>query len=363
MWGLAALAALLLVCSGALAEPSAAFRSVVVFGDTQELTGSRRASDAARLREMVDWVLEHREDQHIDFVLHVGDAIRRGGALPLGPECLDDAGRCDPSRRFQGRRRSLPCGCKLLAAVDEEWRRFNAQWRRFDGVIPYAIVQGNHDNLGASVADGQLDRPGFAAFYGPEHFRATPGSGWVAGHVDARGVSQAWKFRLGEQEVLVIGAAHEFSPKALRWAESVLDEHPGLPVIALAHQYFWGVPPREDQPRPVWKKLVVPHADRFRLAVWGHVSPGEVRFVALGGVRLLRLRSDWQGDDARRGFLHLVRFYPGEEPRPEVEVLAFDPVRGRTRFENGLERSPATRGLFWLPRQPFAFFRPRGAPE
>jgi hypothetical protein len=353
---LAAALAGLLLASPTHGEGTDSFRTIVVFGDTQDLMDSR-LSDAERggFRAMVDWVLEHREDQRIDFVLHVGDAISRGGVLPLGPECLDGAGRCDSKRVFQRPKQSFACRCDLLGAVDEEWARFNAEWRRFDGVVPYAIAQGNHDNLGVSDADGQVDRPGFAAFYGARHFEAVPGSGLVASHADDQGISHAWKLHLGERPVLVIGAAHRFSTKAVRWAEGVLDAHPGVPAIALAHQHFWGVPPREDQPRTMWQRLVVPHADRFPLAVCGHVSPGEVRFVDLGGSRLLRIRSDWQGGRALSTYLNLVRFYEGPGLRPEVEVLAFDPVRGRTAFERGLERSAGTRGRVWLPRQPFSF--------
>jgi hypothetical protein len=316
-------------------------------------------SDRGGFRAMVDWVLEHREEQHIDFVLHVGDAISRGGALPLGPECLDETARCDSNRVFQRSEQSLPCRCELLRAVDEEWANFNAEWRRFDGVVPYAIVQGNHDNLGVSDADGQLDRPGFSTFYGSRHFEAIPGSGLVASHEDDRGISHAWTFRLGDRSVLVVGAAHRFSREAVRWAEGVLDAHPGLPAIALAHQFFWGVPPREDQPREFWSQLLVPRADRFSLAVWGHVNPGEVRFVTAGGSRLLRIRSDWQSRRARSTYLNLVRFYEGPGVPPEVEVLAFDPVRGRAVFERGLDRSASMRGRVWLPRQPFVFERAR----
>jgi hypothetical protein len=343
-----------------LASPSlgegAAFRTVVIFGDTQNLVDYNLAeSELGGLQAMVDWVLEHREEQHIDFVLHVGDAIEHGGALPLGPACLDEAARCDPDRVFERPKRSVACHCELLSGVDEEWARFNTQWRRFDGVLPYAIVQGNHDNLGVADADGQLDRPGFATFYGSSRFEAIPDSGLVASHEDDTGISHAWTFRLGDRPVLVIGAAHQFSGDAVRWAEGVLAAHPGLPAIALAHQYFQGVPPREDQPRAPWKRLVVPHADRFSLAVWGHVSPGEVRFVNVDGSRLLRIRSNWQRRRTRSAYLNLVRFYDGPGIPPQVEVLAFDPVRGGAAFERGLERSASTRGRVWLPRQPFAF--------
>ena len=53
--------------------------------------------------------------------------------------------------------------------------------------------------------------------------------------------------------------------------------------------------------------------------------------------------------------MNLVRFYEGSGMQPEVEVLAFDPVRGRAAFEGGLERSALMRGRVWLPRQPLSF--------
>lgn len=328
---------------------------MVVFGDTQDLVDTRAKPEVHDgLRVMIDWVLENREAQHIDFVLHVGDAIQRGLSLPLSPECLDPAGRCDVERKWTLRDRQYPCGCLVLPVVDEEWRRFNRQWRRLDGQIPYAIVQGNHDNLGVTDPEAQLDRPGFAAHYGPSHYRSIPGSGLVGSHRDAKGLSLAWRFALGERQVLVIGSADTLSPEGVDWARSTLDDHRGLPVIALAHRFFAGVPPDEAQPRRVWRQLVMRHPDRFALAIWGHVSLGEVRFIELGPDPLLRIRSNWQGHPSDRTFLNLIRFYPGPEGRDEVEVLAFDPVRGAQSFEEGLDRRAATRGRTWLPRRPLS---------
>lgn len=344
--------ALCLAPHGARAEAArrpgvAAF---VVFGDSQDLV----RADAPKLydgfRRMVDWVLANREAEGIDFVLHVGDAIHHGSRMPLRQECAGPGGACEPSytwARKDGTR--MPCDCLAPFQVEREWARFNAQWQRFDGVLPYAIVRGNHDNHGTYDPDSTLDRRGFDQYYGAEHFRALAGSGLVSTHSDSSGTSHAWRFPLGEREVLVIGATHMFGGPGVRWVDRVLAEQPGVPAIALAHSFFGGLPPRRDRPRRPWQQIVARHPDRFAVAVSGHVSPGRVEIVEVGGRPLLTIRSSWQGRGGEQTTLHLVRLREGSGT---VEVVALDPVR-RT-----VDQRPDHEGTTWLPQTPFSLDPP-----
>lgn len=337
---------LLALPGGSAGAEGGTYRTVAIFGDTQDL-----AADPALypgFTAMVDWVLDNREAERIDFVLHVGDAIHHGGSLPVPAACAGEDGRCDPARRWQRKNGTeIACHCHGLDLTDREWAAFRKQWQRFDGVIPYAIVRGNHDNRGVDP-ESPLDAPGYDQYYGESHFRGIAGSGLVASHRDPMGTSHAWRFRLGGREVLVIGAAWQFGGPAVAWAKDVLAAHPQLPAIALAHSFFRGVPPRRDQPTIPWKRLVKEHPDRFALAVSGHVAPGEISLREVGGYRILEIRSNWQGLPGSQTFLHLARFHESATGEEKIEIQAIDPARAL------VDARPEAVGTTWIPARPFA---------
>lgn len=346
--GLTALAMLLAVPARALPDD---VRTIVVFGDSQELVQAEAPKLHDGFRRMIDWVLANREAENIDFVLHVGDAIQHGNRLPLRDACLGPNDACEPSytwARNDGKR--MPCDCLAPFQVARQWARFNAQWQRLDGVVPYAIVRGNHDNHGSPDTEAPLDRPGYDQHYGEDHFRAIPESGLVSSHRDTSGTSHAWRFRLGVQPVLVVGATHMFGGPGARWVEQVLAEHPGIPALALSHSFFHGLPPDPARPRRTWTQIVARHPDRFALAVSGHFSPGRVVVERVGDRPVLALRSNWQGHEGWRTGLQLVRFHG--TPPTAVEVIALDPVSRRQ------DQRPAWRGVTWLPTTPFTLDSP-----
>lgn len=272
---------------------TASYRTIVVFGDTQTLV-SRRAPELDR---MVQWVLDARERERIDMVLHVGDLINVGlergkaGRWPLPKDAcagsIEENRRCEaqnakgasgvspsnasaicsvPSHQqcrehceknadalAPGCYRDSPGPCRSCvrdrAGLDAEWELFERSWRRFDGVIPYAVVRGNHDNRGTARADAVLDGHGFHQRFGEERFRRLfsakdPASAFAArrylgaflylGDPNAGG-AHAWILPLGGRDVLVIGPSWNPSRAELSWVLRVLDLHPKLPVILLGH--------------------------------------------------------------------------------------------------------------------------------
>jgi len=342
-------------------------------------------NDYQNFARMVDWVIAEREAQGIDFVLHVGDIVEHGRFPPIHESCKDGRGGClRPNRGVRCGRHTPPCPkgcgpnfnntkcricdprgstkpdrrdwsdpggmCAHVAWATWEWSLFNAQWKRLrDAGIPYAIVRGNHDNIGGGDPSDPYTYAGYVDYYGPG---GSPGAsqGWVATCSPEQGQcrhpdAQAWKFMLGDQEVLVIGPSHGPDKQQRDWIEETLRAHSPLPTILLAHTL--------TDPRC---KNCIQLRDTIALA--GPLHPqifwtAEGHFAGAGappqgvvrsnGTRTLRTRSDWQGATAPYGsFLHLVRFYLREGRIAEVEVEAFSPVTGET------SRAPSDA----LPRQP-----------
>lgn len=303
----------------AAAAAATPYRSVAIFGDTQDLTTGRAGGEEV-LGAMVQWVLDHRERENIEFVLHVGDLVHRGAAAP------------------------------------EEWERFDAQWRRLDGVVPYAIVRGNHDNSGLDDPERPgFGRRGFAQYFGVERVAELPG--YLASYPGGDDVAHAWRFALGDLPVLVIGLSWAPSQRQLAWADSLLREHPDTPAIALSHRFYHGVPVDHTQPLPSWRRLVAEHPAQVFMAVAGHAAPGEVAMLQLEGHPLLRVRTNFQQharhyDAEGQSYLNLVRFYLPPDGRDEVEIVAHSPLRGRHPL-----------GRVHLPRQRFELRGRLPAPE
>jgi len=335
---------LVLVLAAALPAAAADDFSIVIFGDTQKMVrssgpeprpGERRR--VTRFARMIDWVIAEREARRIDLVLHVGDAINAGD---LGVETPKSAG---------------------------EWARFNAEWKRLDGVVPYLIARGNHD-----------DRVEFARHYGAAHFAALAARfdavvylGSVEPHQDAHALEVA----LGGQPTLVLSASCNPPPREMEFLRAQLAAHPELPAVLVTHILTWApgihIPSTnkrdpdcsQNQPAPrLWEDLVVPHARQFVLTASGHVVVGDDPAISgskaveqIGAEQVLDTFQNFQGfSDEPAGYaLTLVQFRPGEGT---VSVETIVPLRdppaaplareGRTRlgpvpFRFGVQPSPS----------------------
>jgi hypothetical protein len=317
------------------------YRTIVIFGDTQELVDGARSKpgdlyypgdpagreNLENLKRTIDWVIGNREAENIDFVFHVGDIIQDGHALlkdPL-PECYVE-GICQKELKNEQGRRKCRCGSETRA--DEQWERFNWLWKRLDGVVPYAIVRGNHDNIGS---DQPNVRPGFRDYYGAKQMAKLPGYLESSPFED---VGHVWKFQLGAFPVLVLGLPDSAirSEEQVQWASDLLDhpEYRELPTIFLMHRLFNGVPVDYTKPFLPWRKLISQRPEQIFMTVWGHVSPGRIRMLDLSGKEVLDIRSNWQvfKEGPRAALVNLVRFKLGEDGIESVSIEAFTPTLG-----------------------------------
>jgi len=194
-----------LIAAPARAEPARDF-TIAIFGDTQKMVRAVEGppftfplierNRVRRFAAMIDWVLAQRRARNIELVLHVGDAINAGVD---GPETPRSA---------------------------EEWARFDAQWRRLDGVVPYLIARGNHD-----------DPTGFVRYYGRERFARLAerfddleylGSAPAQdGHV--------LQLDLGGQPALIVSVSCNPPAEELAFVHEQLRAHAGLPAILVTH--------------------------------------------------------------------------------------------------------------------------------
>ncbi len=262
--------------------------TIAVFGDTQTY-----ANDPAMtpiLANMVDWVLANADALDIELVLQVGDLIHAGTGDAVTPATTDD------------------------------WSRFNGEWKRLDGQIPYAVVRGNHDNSQE-----------FRDHYGPVPLSAFPH--YLETHPGEDDDAHAWRLALGGQQALVVGVSCNPSQSELDWASGVLDAHPALPAIVLSHiitgpagahpiSASYDAACSGNPVKSVWLDLVKPHAEQVFMTASGHVLGGNgfkgVRSV--GDDQVFETFQNWQGGASSMGCMTLVHVRPSLD---EVEAQAW----------------------------------------
>jgi hypothetical protein len=311
----------------------------------------KEREEYAAYERLVGWLLARREPERIAFALHVGDAIQSGSfGQPLQEACVTPRDVCLTAREDVRLDPLTLCRCGKRALVEIEWKRFDAQWARLDGVLPYAIVRGNHDTAGELPGQGgswpKRDPYGFAQHFGEARVRTLPG--WVSTHLQLlppdggrlhsrRGHSHAWRFALGPYTVGVLGLVNDFARNQLdsaaiqdvRWMRQVArGPLRDLPLVALSHFF---VDPRDPAAvQDAYRVSVRGFPERVFLAVQGHLlEAADVRDRDLEDRRDDRYPLLLVGSQGWPVWppLYLVRFHFKTEAahasglRDEVEIL------------------------------------------
>ena len=322
------------------APPSPSYRTLVVIGDTQSLAFPETVHI---LREQIDWIRAHKNDENIDFVLQVGDLIEDGNAAnsggyrtncgPTRSECsgnIPDVGPHAACRLSPGEGivSPLPCGCYVerpgprgysCAAtgrdVDAQWKRIKSEFDRLTGEVPYAVTSGNHDNPSPATLGKQPKasaQPRGYTDYFPlalyrdqqERFKDSPHALRVLEESPAGEGSYALQFTLGTRQVLLVALADGGIAATLRrvaWAKEILTRYHDLPAIVLSHRYLWP-PTQVPGASQIWDGLIQPvpgrpgpFAGQIFMTVSGHLDTDAKQILDIGGGhRLIQVWFDQQ---------------------------------------------------------------------
>ncbi|MAI90953.1 MAG: serine/threonine protein phosphatase [Ponticaulis sp.] len=211
--------------------------------------------------------------------------------------------------------------------VAREMATAHEGYSRLDGVMPFAVVPGNHDydgnwsdsrfppaedymNPGDNAFPfGQLHYGGlqnFASVFGEDSdfFRDQD---WYLGAYND-GANSATVFEAGGYRFLHIGLEMAPEDDVLVWAQSMVDAYPGLPTIVSIHDHlntsgerqaisavdFDAVHPEHNNAEEVWRKFLRPNAQIF-LVLSGH-QHGQSRRVDdnQAGFAVHQMLSDYQ---------------------------------------------------------------------
>ena len=242
----------------ALAEPASNGRfTIAVIPDTQNYTDHSHQSAAGFPFNARNQLLEQMR-----FI--ADNAVSRGGdivfATAVGDVWQHPTIAIDADHAARGfRPRPLPPGLDLGAWASRvreiEIPAAVEAYRLIDGALPFAVVPGNHDydaqwwdeswprDLTAPESDlrrlGMIHIGGLDAFnkvfgVGSDFFRDRP---WYVASHDG-GSDSAQVFEAGGYRFLHIGLQMAPSDASLKWAETVIHAHHGLPTLITTHDFI-----------------------------------------------------------------------------------------------------------------------------
>ncbi|NEC85854.1 LamG-like jellyroll fold domain-containing protein [Streptomyces sp. SID12501] len=268
--------------------------TLAVMPDTQYLFDGPSINPAP-IEASLRYLLEHGRDENIVFLTHLGDITENGAQ----------------------------------AEVDAAGKAFELLDRRGVG---YSVLAGNHD-VRSSTTDQRGATP-YLDVFGPERFRSKR----TFGGASADGYNTFHVFRAADREWLVLALDWRLSDKGYAWAESVIAQHPTLPVVLTTHELVYEDDTLSAYGQQLWAKLVKNH-DQIFLTLNGHYWPAAraTRKNAAGNdvhLHLTNYQNRYYGGAA------MIRLYHFDLDRDTIDVETVSPwILGRAaKGLNELER-------------------------
>ncbi len=263
--------------------------TIVILPDTQDY-----AEKYPGLFDLqTQWIVDNKDNYNIKQVLHLGDITNR--------------------------------------ATDLEWSRASNAMARLDGIIPYAIVPGNHDIGPGGTARDRTTR--MNKYFPPKRFKNQP---TFAGTMGPGSIENNYHlFTEGGQNFLILGL--EFAPrdKTLRWADKIISAHPHRKTIVITHAYLYHDSTRYDHQKyadkqsynpyiygisddvndgeQMWQKLISKHENSL-MVISGHVLGDGLGFLiseAKPGNEVYQMLVNFQNKPlGGESWLRLMEFLP-----------------------------------------------------
>lgn len=265
--------------------------TVAVIPDTQRYA----AYNIDVFKSQTQWIADHAAERDIRFTLHLGDITEND-------------------------------------TVVEEWQGADEAMRILEEAgLPYAIVAGNHDLVQEVPDDARsLDGELYPVYFPPERTAASPTYG---GHSE-NGWNSFYTFDGEGQTFLVLALDYLPSESAIAWAQGVLDAHPTLPAILIAHDIVTSVCNLGDESctdggilsetgQRLWDTLIAPN-DQIFLTLNGHSWPPErLQMQNNAGNEVNLILTNYQAEHyGGNGWMRLLEF---DLDANEIRAVTFSP--------------------------------------
>jgi hypothetical protein len=250
--------------------------TIIALPDTQHYS----EAFPAIFTSQTQWIVNNKAARNIAFVTHEGDVVQNYG-------------------------------------ITAEWQAANASMSLLDGVVPYGIGPGNHDQPTAM----------FNQYFPYTRYQGQP---WYGGHYGSVNDNNYQLFSAGGLDFVIVHL--EFCPPAaaVSWASSVLQNHPGRIGMMTTHGYLGLSAERSvhscTNTQYLWDGLAVPNPNlHFMLS--GHVHGESRRADVVNNHTVHQLLADYQERaSGGEGWLRILRFVPAED---RVYVQTYSPWLNR----------------------------------
>ncbi|MEQ1574127.1 MAG: Ig-like domain-containing protein [Vicinamibacterales bacterium] len=265
-----------LTVSATIRRATAPEFTIIALPDTQHYSEAYPAIFTSQTQ----WIVDNKTARNIVFVTHEGDIVEHN-------------------------------------SLATEWVRANTSMSLLDGVVPYGMGPGNHDQPTTL----------FNQYFPYTRYQGQP---WYGGHFQSLNDNNYQLFSGGGMDFVIVHM--EFCPPAaaVTWADSVFKTYPERIGIMTTHGYL-----NESAQRSVsgcsnteylWNGLAVPNPNlHFMLS--GHVHDESRRTDIANGHPVFQMLADYQSRaNGGEGWLRILRFVPAED---KIYVQTYSPWLNR----------------------------------
>lgn len=217
-----------------------------------------------------DWIVENKDKLNIVFVSHVGDVVQS-------------------------------------QVVDKEWRAADKAMSLLDGVVPYGLLPGNHDNLAK-----------FNEYFPYSRYKKET---WYGGHYGDTNSSNYQFFSALGLDFIILHLQNYPDEKVLDWADRILAEHANRRAIVVSHNILNYGGFRTD----IGEKIFTALKDNpnLFLMLCGHIHIEDRRADQINGQVIYQLLADYQvRENGGNGLLRILNFVPDED---KIYVRTYSP--------------------------------------
>ena len=227
---------------------------------------------------------------------------------------------------------------------ETEWQRASRAMARLDGVVPYALVPGNHDcGKGGDASDRTTLMNNY---FPPERFEKWPtfGGTMQKGRIE----NNYHLFEASGRDWLILGLEWGPRDKTLQWASQILTKYHNRKAIIITHAYLYDDSTRHDwaakgdsqnwnphaygtaadtnDGEQMWNKLVKRHKNIF-MVINGHVLHDGLGFLtskADAGNPVHQMLVNFQMREiGGQSWLRLIEFLPDAKT---VQIKTYCPL-------------------------------------
>ncbi len=200
--------------------------SFAVIGDIQSLTyldtdaqvraqvGLPEVRSTSYLSTLFDWIIENKDERKIEYVFGLGDSVETLSTFPNSSETTDP---------------DYPYYSDIRNPI--EWAYAGSQFARLDGVIPYSVVRGNHD-----------DEAGYHQYICTDDYKNQMDGFFydeTKPALDGNSMSNSYrKIEFSGQKYLMMTLDFDTNEDVIAWANNVIAANPDYRVIVSLHAYL-----------------------------------------------------------------------------------------------------------------------------